>query len=151
MRWCADLSTGERLDVPRARLRLKPPGDQLGWSGIAARLEDWAQQGNSDAMWWLGWASESRNPARSVWYYVAAMRRNPQRHAWAFERVLHDVQVPLRAVAAGHSRDSLSEVPEFAAYFRGEFRATPADAWGCWKAAVRQARRTTRRRGTLSV
>jgi ribosome modulation factor len=65
-------------------VRTPEDGELLGLA------EKWARAGRAHAAWWLGWIHSGSNHAKSVWYYIAAIRRDPGSHGWALERVISD-------------------------------------------------------------
>lgn len=87
--WVADRRTGKSAHVhPSALSLVRTRTDTV--AELTERCIGWARRGDADAAWWLGWYFEGEQHAKSVWYYVAAMRKAPEAFAWAWQRVYGD-------------------------------------------------------------
>lgn len=128
--WCADWRTGKRFDPETCWLRALPDAEQPAQIELLAKVTAWAAKGNADAAWWLGWWFEGENHAKSVWYYVAAIRREPAAFGWALERVSSDARSAcIRGDKQKLDLAFLAEIPEF----------NSADDWGDWREAIGKA------------
>lgn len=83
--WCHDLETGSRVDLHLVEMHEDPV--QFEANVLVSIIEGWAEGGNADAAWWLGWFYEGANHSKSVWYYIAAIRMSPADAVWAFGRI----------------------------------------------------------------
>ncbi|MHB1702244.1 MAG: hypothetical protein ACYCSN_19340 [Acidobacteriaceae bacterium] len=111
--WVMDWSSGDRADALLDRLEVRPDRYSLTHESIIVRFAEWARDGNSDAMWWLGWWFEGRNHRKSVWFYVAALRANPRGHRWALSRIAADAKAPIMCQGVASPRLSfLGSIPE---------------------------------------
>jgi hypothetical protein len=136
--WCHDFKTGRRLDLDPKTILVEP--DQPGYEALLPLVEKWADSGNSDAAWWLGWWHEGKNHPKSVWYYIAAMRMNQDAHGWAFGRLLGDTYNPVMCRDVPEpSLDFLDGIQEFRQHEAGE-RMLANIKWGDWREATRQAK-----------
>lgn len=88
--WVMDWDTGERGNAPLSSLIERTDRFSIDRTTLLARFKEWAREGNSHAMWFLGWWYEVINHQRSVWYYVAALRAGPEEHKWAYSRIVAD-------------------------------------------------------------
>lgn len=131
--WAMDWNTGARVDPLETALIGRADRDSLTETHINERVAGWAKNGNSDAMWWLGWWFEGRHHPKSVWYYVAAMRRDPEAFGWAQGRVSSDARSAYMQEAIPKPElHFLKEIPEL------NRRHIGSD----WKAAVEKAETT---------
>lgn len=127
--WCQDFVTGDRVE-PRLE-HLHEEEEQPGPEGLVPKIEAWAEAGNSDAAWWLGWWHEGTNHPKSVWYYMAALRRNPKDHGWALRRIYGDARSAcMREGVPRPDLSFLSDVQEFCG----------AREWGDWREAISRAK-----------
>ncbi|MBY0244605.1 MAG: hypothetical protein K2Q03_04025, partial [Sphingobacteriaceae bacterium] len=72
--WCADWITLKTKYTDIGNLNLQTKVKHPDWLELIKRMEDTAEKGDSDAMWWCAWVHEGKNHPKSVWYYMAAMR-----------------------------------------------------------------------------
>jgi hypothetical protein len=129
--WCAEWSSGKRIDVPAGDLvaieRNQQPSFEERWDRVVA----WGNAGEGDALWWLGWWLGGMEHCRSTWYYVAALRRDPMKHGWARDRIILDAASACMCPdMIAPSLTSLREIPELS---RGPVGQD-------WEDAVRAAR-----------
>ena len=76
--WVADRETGKSEWL--AIRKLRKVEQSLPFREVVHLCEQWAREGDADAMWWLAWWYEMRrNGMKSVAYYVAALRRDTRR------------------------------------------------------------------------
>lgn len=92
MIWLFDWNTADVAYRPVALLTECVDRQSLTEDVIVTKMTGWSHQGHSDAMWWLAWWHEGKHHAKSVWYYVAAMRANPSKHAWVLDRLYSDAR-----------------------------------------------------------
>jgi TPR repeat protein len=90
--WLFDWKTGDVEYRPFESMTARNDRKTLTDEHIIEHMTGWTGEGNSNAMWWLGWWYEGCNHPKSVWYYVAAMRANPKKHAWAYDRLYLDAR-----------------------------------------------------------
>lgn len=83
--WCHDLETGSRVDLHLDEMH--EDSVQFETNVLVSIIEGWAEGGNADAAWWLGWFYQGVNHSKSVWYYIAAIRMSPAAAVWAFGRI----------------------------------------------------------------
>lgn len=92
--WVMDWHSGAKAHAPVHLLETNKDRCSLTSQDIVSRFEEWARNGNNDAMWWLAWWFEGTNHPKSVWYYVAALRADPAGYDWAYERIADDARCP---------------------------------------------------------
>jgi len=80
--WAANRITGKRVDAKLSKLVPSPLVSPDTVAELVERCKWWARDGNADAAWWLGWYFDGTNLAKSVWYYLAAIRREPKAYGW---------------------------------------------------------------------
>lgn len=128
--WCADWRSLISYDADVRNLRRSTPNSPT-WRKLLSRLEEMAENGDSDAMWWCASAYGESSLAVSTWYYIGAMRREPDKYAWAFERVLLQTSAGHRNT--GMPPPDLSFMQEIAELRGGN------QIWGDWKEAIQKA------------
>jgi len=128
--WCAGWDTGTRYDLNPTELRRLPETKQPTWEEVCSRCAGWAAKGDHHSAWWLGWAYEGVNHARSIWYYVASLRMTRGKPSWAWPRIYDDTFSGSMCPNIPHpSLEFLKEIPEF----------NGAKEWGEWQPAIRHA------------
>lgn len=90
--WLFDWNSGDSGHFSVMDLTARSDRFRLTEEDILLHIAPWSRQGNSDAMWWLGWWYDGRNHPKSVWYYVAAIRAAPKKHGWALGRIISDAR-----------------------------------------------------------
>ncbi len=96
--WVADNDTGEMNHLPISTLVPAANLPPQPLSSTVAKCEEWARNGNPDAMWWLGHFYEfggdeiDPNGKKALAYYMAAIRRDPEGFGDNFQRVYIDGQ-----------------------------------------------------------
>jgi len=111
--WVMDRDSGDEGYARLEDLILLEDRNSMTLDEVVALFTAWAKDGRSAAMWWLGWWFEGTNHARSVWYYIAALRANPAQHSWAAGRIISDAYTA--SMCKGYPKpnlDFLNDIPE---------------------------------------
>ena len=123
--WAADWTTGERVNAPL--VGLSPAAiEQPSLTEVVRQIENWARNGNADAMWWLGDFYEHGSSAigvnggKALAYYLGAIRCMPEWYEReTVERVLHD---GCNLFKSGHPECVADHTPTDKAGFLNKFR-----------------------------
>ena len=111
--WAMEPDTGAMGMMPLSG------SNKIGEENFAAVLERLEQQslsGCSSSMWWCAWAYEGTHHARSVWYYIAALRADPKAHSCAWGRIYADAYSAIMCQGVlKPCLKFLNDIPEFQA------------------------------------